>query len=235
MAEQTMTDLQNAAKVIEQQLALANSLAWTIDSAAHGGQIVSDGTTDVANITDQMVIDYNNAIEAVKSASYLTAQDVLKLEHDQAITNMHVAIDDLVAATAVLQTVSTVADMAADANTTQDQLQVQQALTTTDMSIDQADVDNYNTALANVESYAQEAGAFLAASMDSSITGAIDSFAQQNNVAVASYSAVSYTQSMDKFIIAFDAAGGYLEFNGNMADETLTAEDVYAQVGYVGN
>lgn len=229
-----MTDLQTAAEVIEQQLALANNLALQIDAAAHSGLVVEDGVSSVANVTDQMVLDYNNAIEAVKTASYLTAKDVLQLEHQQAIVNMNVAIDDLVAATAVLQTVSSVADMAANANTTQDQLQVQQALATTDMSIDQLDVDNYNTALANVESYAQKAGAFLAASNDTSITGAIDNFAQQSNVAVSSYTAVDYAQSIDQFVITFDSANGYLSFTGNFAEETITSADIYAQVGYGG-
>ena len=228
-----MQDLQAAAEVIESQLALANNLAWSIDMSAHNGQIVESGTIDAATIDQQMVTAYNNAINNVLNTSYLTAADILADEHQNAINNMHTAIDDLVAATAVLQTVSAVADMAESANTTQDQLQVQAALATTDMSIDQSDVDNYNTALSDVETYAQQAGAFLAASNNSDITATIDSYAASNNVAVASYTAVSYTQSIDTFIIEF-GTDAYIQFTGTFTSNTKSAEEIYGSVGYSG-
>lgn len=232
-AEQTMIDLTNAASQISSQLALANSLASEINVAATSGLIVSDGTVNPALITDQMVLDYNNAYNAVLNSSYLTAKEVLQNEASNALVNMSLAIDDLVAATTVLATVSTVADMAATADTTQEQLQVQSALATTDMTITQADVDNYNTALTAVESYAQQAGAFLAASNNTNITSAVDNYAAANNVAVASYSAVSYTQSVDQFIFQFGTSA-YLEFKGAFTNETLSTTDIWGNVGYVG-
>ena len=229
-----MTDLANAAQAIDEQLALANSLAWQIDGAAHSGQIVSDGTIDVGLISDQMALDYNNAYQAVLDASYLTASDVLELEAQNAIVGMHTAIDDLVAATSVLATVSTVADMAASANTTQEQLQAQQALSVTDMTVDQADVDNFNNAAAAVQTYAQAAAAYTSAARNTNITSAIDSYASANNVAVASYTAVSYTQSIDQFVIEFGTQA-YLEFNGAFAAQTKTTDEIWQNVGYTGS
>jgi hypothetical protein len=228
-----MTDLANAAQAIDDQLALANSLVWQIDSAAHSGQIVSDGTIDAGLISNQMVADYNNAYQAVLDASYLTASDVLELEAQNAIDGMHTAIDDLVAATSVLATVSTVADMVASANTTQEQLQAQQALNVTDMTVDQADVDNFNNAAAAVQTYAQAAAAYTSAASNSNITSAIDSYASANNVAVASYTAVSYTQNIDQFIIEFGTQA-YLEFNGAFTDQTKTVNEIWQSVGYTG-
>jgi len=228
-----MTDLATTAQVINTQLSLATNLSWSIDGAAHTGQIVSDGTVDPALVTQTMVDDYNNAIDAVLNASYLTAKDVLMQEHNTAIDNMHMSINDLVSATAVLATVSTVADMAAAADTTQEQLQVQAALANTDMTITAAEVDNYNNALSAVESYAQQAGAFLAAANNTSLTSAVDSYAAANNVAVASYTAVSYTQNVDKFVIEFGTAA-YMEFNGAFSADTLTTTDIWGNVGYVG-
>lgn len=229
-----MTDLRAAAEAISAQLDLANNLAWAIDGSAHNGQIVSGGTVDPALIDQQMVDAYNNAIDTVLNTSYLTASDVFMSEHNTAINNMHAAINDLVNATAVLATVATVADMAANANTTQDQLQVQAALANTDMTISSADVANYNTALGAVESYAQQAGAFLAAANNSSITAAVDSYAAANNVAVASYTAISYTQSIDQFVIEFGTQA-YMEFNGAFTGVTKSAEDIWGQVGYTGS
>ena len=233
-AEQTMTDLAATANQIASQLALANSLASEINVAATSGLIVSDNTVNPAYITDQMVIDYNNAYQAVLDAQYLTAQDVLQLEASNALTNMSLAIDDLVAATAVLATVSTVADMAANANTTQEQLQAQAALSTTDMTVDQSTVDDYNTALGAIESYAQQAGAFLSAAADTNITSAVDSYAAANNVAVASYTAVSYAQNIDQLIFQFGNSA-YLQFNGAFTDQTLTTTEVWGNVGYTVN
>lgn len=233
-ADQTMTDLAAAASQIESQLALANSLASEINIAATSGLIVSSGTTAPATITQQMLDDYNNAYNTVLTSTYLTAADVFNNEASLALTNMSLAIDDLVQATAVLATVSTVADMAASANTTQEQLQVQSALATTDMTITSADVANYNTALGAVESYAQQAGAFLSAAGNSNITGAVDSYAAANNVAVASYTAVSYAQNIDKLIFQFGNSA-YLEFNGAFTNDTLSTADIWGQVGYTVN
>jgi hypothetical protein len=233
VAEQTFNNLQSAADTIKAQLDLANSLAMQINTAATSGLIVSDGTMAPAQITDQMVNDYNNAYQAVLDASYLTASDVLYNESQNALVNMSLAIDDLVAATTVLTTVATVADMAANATTTQQQLQAQAALETTDMTVSQSDVDAFNNAAAAVESYAQQAGAYMSASQDTNITGAIDSYAAANNVAVASYTAVSYTQSVDQFIIQFGTSA-YLEFNGAFTSSTKSAEEIWQNVGYGG-
>jgi hypothetical protein len=233
MAEQTMTDLQSAAALIDAQLQLGSNLSSTLHSYGHSDQVVADGVTDVALISDQMVSDYNAAIQTVIDTQYLTARDVLMDQHNTAIDNLHTSINDLVSATAVLATVSAVADMAATADTTQEQLQVQAALTTTDMTIDQADVDNYNSALGAVETFAQEAGAFLAAANNSSVTGAIDSFAQANGVAVASYTAITYTQSVDQLLIGWDA-GAYMSFSGYNTGNTVGVDEIYGQIGYVG-
>jgi len=229
-----MADLQAAAEVIESQLQLANSLAWEIDWNAHNGMIVEDGTVDAAYIEDSMVTAYNNALENVRNASYLTAQDILIEEHNVAINNMHTAIDNLVDATAVLQTVSVVADMAAEANTTEEQMQVQVAITNTDMSIDQQDVDNFNDALTDIQTFAQQAGAFLAAANDTNMTDQIDNFAAQNNIAMSSYTAVSYVQDVDKLMISFAGNNSYIAFQGFMTSNTKTAEEIYDSIGYYG-
>lgn len=228
-----MDNLAATAETIEKQLQLANQLAGNLHGYGHSTSIVEDGVTDVAIINQQMVTAYNAAIDSVLTTQYKTAADVMMDNHSTAINNLHTAINDLVAATSVLATVSTVADMAAAADTTQEQLQVQAALSTTDMSISQADVDTYNTALSDVNKFATEAGAFLAAANNSSITGAIDSFAATSGVAVASYTAVTYSQNIDQMIITWDA-GTYMSFAGYNTNNTVTADQIYANIGYVG-
>lgn len=229
-----MSDLHSAAQAIELQLQLANNLAWEIDMNAHMGFIAEDGTENAAFINEQMVSAYNGALANVRNASYLTASDILAQEHNVAIDNMHNAIDNLVEATSVLQTVSAVADMAESATTTDDMMEVQQAVTITDMSIDQQDVDNFNNAITDVQTFAQQAGAFLAASENTNITSQLDSFVSQNNIAMSSYTAVSYVQSVDKLMIAFDQSNSYISFHGYMTGNTKTAQEIYEAINYNG-
>lgn len=234
MADQTMIELKTAAQQIEAQLSLASSLSGSLHNYGHSTYVVENGVTDAAMIDATMQDTYNNAISNVLSASYLNAQDVLQEQHVTAIDNLHTAINDLTSATAVLATVSTVADMAADADTTQEQMQVQQALATTDMTITDAEVDDFNTALADVNTYATQAGAFLAAASNTEITGAIDSFAATSGAAVASYTAVTYQQDIDQMIITWDA-NTYMSFSGYNTENTITAEAIYADATYYGN
>ena len=118
-----------------------------------------------------------------------------------------------------------------NADTTQEQLQVQQALVQTDMTITEADVNDYNTAVVNVETFSQQAGAFLAAAQNTSITSAVDNYSAQNNIAVASYSAIEYTQDIDKFIISYDN-NLYMSFQGFFTDKMVTANELYANTSY---
>ena len=228
-----MIDLQSAAEAIEAQLALASNLSGSLSTYSSTGYVVEDGVTDAALINQTMVNAYNAAITNVLSTSYLTAADVLLDQHTLAMTNLNTAIDNLVAATAVLATVSAVADMAESADTTQEQLQVQAALATTDMTITQAEVNDFNNALVSVNTYATQAGAFLAAANNTSITGAIDNFASANNATVAAYTAISYTQNIDQMIIMWEGNLS-MAFSGYNTDNTISAETIYAQAGYNG-
>ena len=228
-----MVELKAAAQQIEAQLSLASSLSGSLHSYGHSTNVVENGVTDAAMIDAAMQDAYNDAISNVLSASYLTAQEVLQEQHVAAIDSLHTAINDLTSATAVLATVSTVADMAASADTTQEQLQVQQALATTDMTITTAEVDDFNTALADVNTYATQAGAFLSAASNSQITSGIDNFAEANGVSVAAYTAVTYQQDIDQMVIAWDSSA--YSFQGYNANNTITAETIYAEVNYYGN
>lgn len=226
-----MVDLKTAAEAIEAQLALANNLAGSLHNYGHSTWVVEDGVVDPALIDQAMVSAYNDAITNVLSTSYLTAADVLLDQHSTAINNLHTAIDNLVVATSVLATVSVVADMAASADTTQEQLQIKAALATTDMTITQAEVSDFNNALVSVNTYATQAGAFLSAANNTSITGAIDSFASTNNATVAAYTAISYTQNIDQMIIMWEGNLS-MSFSGYNIDNTISAETIYSQAGY---
>jgi hypothetical protein len=182
-----------------------------------------------AAITEQMRLDYNEDIQAVLDATYYNAQMLFEDKHEQAMTNLDSAVDNLVSATAVLMEVQAVANMAANADTVNEQLAFQTILSNNDMSISAGDVNNYNNALGAVQTYARDAGAFLAASRNTTMTGTVDSYAASNSVSL--YGAtVAYSATADIMDIkAIDAFG--IGLQGLLHANAVSLEDVYA-AGY---
>lgn len=224
-----MTGLNQSAQIILDQLAASQDLAVGAVYSAGQGNIPAPGVMQDAAISDQMVADYNGDLQAVIDATYYNSQMLFEDQHEAAMANLDLAVDDLVAATAVLMEVQAVANMAANADTVQEQLVVQAALETTDMTISSADVSAYNTALGAVQSYARDAGAFLAASRNSSMTGTVDAYAA--NTGTSLYGAnVAYSATADIINISAGSAFG-LGFQGFLSSNVVTLEEVYA-AGY---
>jgi hypothetical protein len=203
------------------------NIAFAGDMRAHQGYIIADGAIKQGVLTQEQVDNYNNALEAVKTAEYKDAAAVLLNEHNNAIDNMHGSIDVLVTAATALSEVAAVADMASKATTTNEQNEFKDYVVVNDVSLTDEKVDNFNTAIAEVESYAQQAGAFLAAANNSEVTNTIDTYAANSGIAVSSYTAITYTQSMDQFVVSFD--NGYVSVAGYTSDNFVTAEELYAE------
>jgi hypothetical protein len=224
-----MTGLNQSAQTILDQLNAAQALTAGAVYSAGQGDIIAPGVMQTASITEQMRLDYNSDIQGVIDATYYNAEMLFQDQHEQAMVNLDSAVDNLVAATAVLMEVQVIANMAANADTVQEQLAFQTILTNNDMTISAGDVSNYNTALGAVQSYARDAGAFLAASRNASLTGATDAFAA--NTSTSLYGAtVAYSATAD--IINISAANAFgIGFQGFLGSNTVTLADVYA-AGY---
>lgn len=194
------------------------------------GGIAPDGSVTQAQLNDTLVSAYNDAIATVQSSTYYNTQMLLEDQHNVAMDNLSLAVDDLVSATATFATVAAVADMASDAasGTVDDQLQAQEILNTTDMTISDADVEEYNTSLAAVEDFAQQAAGFLAASRNTGITDTADNWASSNNVSVTSYTSVTYDATTDMLFMEF-ATSNYtsIGFQGYLVNDFKTADDIY--------
>jgi hypothetical protein len=224
-----MTSLQGSAQTILNQLSAAQGLTAGAIYSAGQGDILAPGVMQTATITEQMRLDYNSDIQGVIDATYYNAEMLFQDKHETAMANLDTAVDNLVAATAVLMEVQAVANMAANADTVTEQLAVQAVLTNNDMTVTAADVSNYNSALGAVQSYAREAGAFLAASRNASMTSTVDSYAA--NTSTSLYGAtVAYSATAD--IINVSAANAFgLGFQGMLQSNMVSLEDVYA-AGY---
>ncbi len=194
------------------------------------GGIAPDGSVTQAQLTATMVSAYNDAYQTVLDTSYYNTQMLLEDQADVAMENLDTAVDALVAATATFATVGAVAEMAADASTgtVDDQLEAQAALEATDMTITEADVQEFNTAVADVEKYAQEAAGFLAASRNTGITDTADNWAASNNVSVASYTAVTYDATTDLLFMEFaNQTYTSISFQNYLVNDFKTADDIY--------
>ena len=224
-----MTNLQGSAQSILDQLSAAQDLSVGAVYSAGQGDIIATGVMGDATITEQMRLDYNSDIQGVIDATYYNAEMLFQDQHDAAMVNLDTAVDNLVAATAVLMEVQAVANMAAQADTIPEQLAMQAVLNNNDMTISAADVSNYNTALGAVQTYARDAGAFLAASRNASLTGATDSFAANRSTSLYGAS-VAYSATADIINISAGNAFG-IGFQGFLSSNVVQLDDVYA-AGY---
>ena len=203
--------------------------------AALGGVIVDDAMND-GIITQSELDDYIAAKDLVINHDYetaTTAQQLFTQEYQGAMNDLDAAIDLLADASAEILTATGIMETAATADTSPEQTALQGMLGTDEYSIDQAEVDAYNQAVAQVENYAQQAGAFMAAANNTELTASIDSYATQNNFVVGSYTAITYTQSIDEFVINWDTDGFGSGWQGYLADDMKTAADIYAAGEYV--
>jgi hypothetical protein len=228
-ADPTMTSLQGSAQTILDQLAASQSLTAGAIYSASNGDILAPGVMQDASITEQMRLDYNSDVQGVIDATYYNAEMLFQDQYAATMVNLDSAVDNLVAATAVLMEVQAVANMAANADTVQEQMVVQAVLSNNDMTISAADVSNYNNALGAVQSYARDAGAFLAASRNTTMTGTVDAYAANSGTSLYG-TTVTYSATADILNISGANAFG-IGLQGLLQANTVSVEDVYA-AGY---
>jgi len=149
------------------------------------------------------------------------------------MNDLDAAIDLLADASAEILTATGIMETAAAADTSPEQTALQGMMGTDEYSIDQAEVDAYNQAVAQVESYAQQAGAFMAAANNADLTASIDSYATVNNFVVGNYTAITYTQNIDEFVINWDDDGFGSGWQGYLTDDMVDADDIFAAGEYV--
>ena len=225
-----MTNLNQSAQAILGQISASQILMAGATQAAANGDILNTGVMQTAAISDTMQNDYNNAIQAVIDANYYGAHELFMDKHDQAMQNLSASVDNLVSATLVLATASAVADMAASADTVAEQQAFQTMLENSpEMTITDAEQGDYNSALASVQEYAREAGAFLAAANNTMLTSTVDNYAANANVSLYGGFA-AYSATADILNVSAGNTFG-IGFMGFMAGNGVSAADIY-NAGY---
>ena len=200
-----------------------------------GGVIVDDALND-GIITLEELNAYLTAKAAVLAHDYeiaQTAEQLFMQEYAGAMHNLDLAIDLLTSATSDIVMATSVMEAAAVADTSPEQTALQEMLQTEQYSIDAGEVDAYNDALVAVENYAQQAGAFMAAANNDSLTASIDTYASAGNFVIGNYTAITYTQSIDEFVITWADDGFASGWQGYLTNQMKDAGDVYAAGDYI--
>jgi hypothetical protein len=234
--QQKIDQLIQSIQVIDNKIQLSVKLTTGAVGYAEVGGVAEDGSFDDALITEAMLVAYTNALDSVQNHDYAVAQTANQLfmqEHTASMYSLSLAVDDLVMATAAIASATSVADLASDADTKPEQVALQEMLATEEYSIQATEVAEYNDSLKAVETYATQAGAFLAAANNSELTASIDSYATQGNFLVGSYTAITYTQSVDEFVITWGDAGFNSGWQGYLSPDMKTTEDLYAASQYI--
>jgi hypothetical protein len=73
----------------------------------------------------------------------------------------------------------------------------------------------------------------MAAANNSELTTSIDNYAANNNIMIGTYTSITYTQSVDEFVIAWDDSGYGTGWNGYLTEDMKDADDVYGAAAYI--
>ena len=217
---------------------ITNSGVMTVGAVGYAaiGGVINDDALSEGIITADELGAYLEAKDLVLQHDYAiatTAEQLFMQEHAANMNSLNTAVDNLTEATAVVMTAVEVASVASEADTKPEQVELQSKLETDAYSLDAAEVNEYNEAVAAVETFAQQAGAFMAAANNDELTATVDNYAAQGNYMVGSYTAITYTQAIDEFVITWDDSGFGTGFQGYLTPEMKNATEIYAAGEYV--
>ena len=234
--DQKIQSLINTIDIIDNRLQLSLNLGIGAVGYAEVGGVIVDGALDGSKVTTAMLAAYENARQNVLDHDYATATNANQLfiqEHTAAMNSLVDAVDVLSDATNVLMTATSVASVAEEADTKPEQVALQEMIATDEYSLDASEVADYNNAVDAVADYAQQAGAFMAAANNTELTASIDTYTANNSIMIGTYTAITYTQAVDEFVISWDDSGYGTGWNGYLTDDMKDADDVYGAASYI--
>lgn len=162
-----LTDLIDSSSAIVDQIQRGIKLTGAATEYAYQGNGLSDGTlSSTAHISSEQVDAYNSALLNF-SDNYqpygAPVKEVLENMAMDSLAEMETHVDTFVEVTVDLVSVQQVAEKAETASTPKQEEEVQTFVTQNQemLTIDQNDVDTYNTSLDEIESSANEAAVYL--------------------------------------------------------------------------
>ena len=161
-----LDNLINSSSAIVDQIDTGVKLVGAATDYAHTGGGLSNGTlSSTAHITSAQVEAYNSALNNMATYQPYGApvKEVLENMAMDSLAEMETHIDTFVEVTVDLVSVAQVAEKAESASTPKQEEEVQTFVSQNQemLTIDQDDVDTYNTSLDEIETSANEAAVYL--------------------------------------------------------------------------
>lgn len=173
---------------------------------------------------------YNDSLTALQNTTFYSAQDYLEDQANVALANMDVAVDNFVEAVLNIVEVIEVQEQATKAQETNDiadQEALQDYVETNDVYLTEQDISEYNQSLTDIESYGQQAAAFISAANDKEIT---DSFQEAADTYDSSFlnATATFDSSIGMLNIMWTNAVQQHEAMADLNAYYKTAEDFFA-------
>lgn len=219
--------LVNASQSIRDSFKYGIQAVGGLQSFASQGKIGPTGSVQGGKISYDQSSAYNQAINAVKEATYTynpNAQDYFDQQAETAMTEVNLAVDSFVEASQAVIEVVVVNQMAQDAQDAGDErgaMALQEYIEANEVMLADAQVDMYNEALDTVESAAQVAAAYMAVANDEQLISAADDMAYDVRV--------TYEEAASSF---FDVAtqGVWVSFDGGQTIQALSVGGYFVSV-----
>ena len=219
--------LVNASQSIRDSFKYGIQAVGGLQSFASQGKIGPTGSVQGGKISYDQSSAYNQAINAVKEATYTynpNAQDYFDQQAETAMTEVNLAVDSFVEASQAVIEVVVVNQMAQDAQDAGDErgaMALQEYIEANEVMLADAQVDMYNDALDTVESAAQVAAAYMAVANDEQLISAADDMAYDVRV--------TYEEAASSF---FDVAtqGVWVSFDGGQTIQALAVGGYFVSV-----
>ena len=229
-SETTIDNLVEASRTIAVKLEQGRYAAFGAEAVASTGGVIDYSAVipEEYLITDADVAAYNDALAGVQDALYYTTQMALEEKAAQSMVKVSEAVDNFVVAShqlAVVEEVAEKAETAQETNNVDDQIAVQEYVETNDVSIKQETVAEYNSSLSEIAVNARDAGAFLAASKNESLTSISDQHAQDYGQSMAEAS-ISYSATNDILSVQWATNIGGISFHDFLTSDYVSAADV---------
>lgn len=221
----SMNDLVNSSQAVANQLTLGYKTVAGIAYNAPLGNMSPTGMATQAHISEAQRVAYNNAVSAMSAATYYSAANFLVDRGNTALANMNTSVTEFTTAATSVATILEVQAKASAALTSGNATELQNVAEFVETNaaaktLGASTITAYNTSLDNVETYAQEAAAYIGVSKNADAVAFFDNSAASAN---SSFSAneVTATFSLQNNWVAMTYAnanyGSAVYFTGSTA------------------
>ena len=232
-SETTIDNLVEASRTIAVKLEQGRYAAFGSEHYASVGGIIDYSAVipEEYIITDADVTAYNDALAGVQNALYYTTKMALEEKYEDSMVKVSEAVDNFIVAShqlAIVEEVAEKAEIAQETSSVEDQIAVQEYVEQNDVAISQETVVEYNQSLETIAVNARDAGAFLAASKNESLTSISDQHAQDYGKSMAEAN-ISYSATNDIMSIEWATNIGGISFHDFLSGDYVSAADVLGQ------